>query len=199
MNAAREKLQFCQTCGQNIHDKCIKQWLEDHDRCPSCQNVFYQRFDSPALQEPEIDADSFDVYVQWLYTDKLVFSTNNDADNGNLFQLLASTYVLGEKVQDTRFCQAIALKSIFVWEDEDGMMDLSEVVKCIYDNTAVGSRLRNFAADVLYVVGDADNLDGDLPYEFQPDFAKASFQVRPKTRSEVIKKYCGDFWTVDLD
>ncbi|KAF2122126.1 hypothetical protein BDV96DRAFT_594052 [Lophiotrema nucula] len=199
MDAASEELEFCQTCGQSNHDKCIKRWLENHDGCPACRNIFTLRLDMRTLQEPEFDTDAFNVYFQWLYTDKLTLNTDPDRDPKEPLSQLASADTLGEKVQDKRFCQAVACKFLSVWFDADDSVDLRSMFGSIYNNTAVGCRLRNCIIDVTCLINDARIFNGDMPYEFLREYAKRMCQERPKSWAEVREMYFGDFKPEDLE
>lgn len=131
---------------------------------------------------PEDDPDVFAVYQQWLYGGLIhtccdtSFSCTDDE-----YEALAKAYILGEKLMDDDFKDAIAdaivdkLRSLRRFDT--GLTTL------VFNNTPSGSPLRRLWMDAYYHFGSSEWLDVDcvgspINAEFMVEFSRYQMQCR---------------------
>lgn len=100
------------------------------------------------IRLPEDDPDSFDVYRHWIYSRAICSQgeTTDLMETNKEWYLLADSYILGEKLQDADFKDAVL----------DAMIEKMEVEKTfqtrltlrLYKGTPKGSLIRQFMVDM---------------------------------------------------
>lgn len=99
------------------------------------------------IEMPDDDPNIFSIYADWLYSG-LIYSTTENAGKGNdtEFKELTFAYILGEKILDIPFKNAVidAVIEKFLVEL---IIDL-ELPKLVYDNTRPNAPLRRLLVDI---------------------------------------------------
>lgn len=125
---------------------------------------------------------NFSIYADWLYSG-LIFNddmiVNNDHDTE--FHELALAYILGEKLLDKHFKNAVI--DAFIEKVLDDLVIDVELSRLIYDNTPPGSQLRRLLADIYAYHGEptwmeASSANETLDSEFVFDLSLAQLANR---------------------
>ncbi|CAN9163875.1 unnamed protein product [Alternaria alternata] len=119
LHALIQILTYCKTCGNNLHQDCMKQWFENNNTCPTCRSewIMSDFLDTASLDD--IDADGFDVYVQWLYG-RIIPIYKADKGVGELrCSRLIGAHIVGDFLKDTAFLSTVR----------------KEILKCSFDMT----------------------------------------------------------------
>lgn len=135
------------------------------------------RPDPRIIELPEDDPEAFSLYRTWLYSGKLAIlpdDSQNPADPESVpeaFQTLAYAYVLGERLMDTPFKNAIA--DVYVLYARGNpparrYYPSHEEIRVLYDGTHEGSAIRQLLVDIWFCRGKLEWLERDknLPSEF---------------------------------
>jgi hypothetical protein len=112
MHDEDEEIVFCRTCGGNIHHGCMKKWEDQNQsddseteaNCPLCRSEWVT--DNHSCACPQLDAKSFSMYTEWLYSTKLPIG---DASKScaTVFGVLSDTWQFGRIIGDKKFLNAI--------------------------------------------------------------------------------------------
>ncbi|KAJ4291127.1 hypothetical protein N0V90_010325 [Kalmusia sp. IMI 367209] len=136
------------------------------------------RDDPRVISLPEDDPDAFALYRTWAYTGKLAirpelpFSPETSQERDAHYSTLAYAYVLGERLLDIAFKNAIADVYVMNARGIDGARShypTNDDVRTLYEGTGPESPIRKFLVDVWVCRGRHDWLEGDddvLPREF---------------------------------
>lgn len=111
-----------------------------------------------AVKLPEDDADTFAIYVEWLYNENITVAS---------LSRLAKMYVLGEKIQSLSFCDAILSRMVDAANKDFALASIS-TVNIIFEGTPTGSPARKLILGMWIKNGQADRLVSHTPH---PDFA----------------------------
>ena len=120
-----------------------------------------------------LDPDGFEVYVQWLYKDRIPHYTG-DADDRVLRLLKA--HVVGETLEDTEFLFNVRKEIVEVaLEARDQTRISYAVIDFAYQKTHTPCLLRRFMCDLYAVMGSARSLEdhGNVSRLFLIDMAKS--------------------------
>jgi hypothetical protein len=130
------------------------------------------------------DPAAFALYVQWLYRGR-IFSARDMSDTGGNqeeIDLLVEAFVLGEKLQDRDFKDAIIDSLIHAVDTPDEQdtrwYPRSTTIDRAYRGTPESSPLRKLLVNMLFFHGHADWLDGATNTDFLRDLAKEFLQDR---------------------
>ncbi|CBX98025.1 hypothetical protein LEMA_P094340.1 [Plenodomus lingam JN3] len=144
---------WCKTCGNNIHQECLQQWVKSSNKCPFCRTIWKK---SPFLQHAtlhDLDADGFDVYIQWLYTSRIPSYKTKEEDGAADCIRLIKAHLVGEKLQDKGF--QIAVRKQIVQESLDKSQGISSAsVTYAYCKTRGSCLIRKFLIDLYAATGD---------------------------------------------
>ena len=145
----------------------------------------------------EVDPAVFDAYLQWLYSGKVDYKcdiTEKTRESHNVeFVKLAHMYVLGEKVQDDTFCDAVIDTTIdkIMYHLADGTrwFATTDPVNIIYGGTPTGSPARRFLVDIYVRYGKSDWVEEerDVDHEVLLDLARAFLDSRPQPKRDGIR------------
>ncbi|KAK5069444.1 hypothetical protein LTR16_009491 [Cryomyces antarcticus] len=134
------------------------------------------------VELPEDTAEIFGIYIQWLYTKgiaSLPEDPSSDSFLGEGYSLLASAYVLGEKLQDIAFkndvVDAIMAESFNLNPNGQRLFPGCHHIKIIYDGTPKSSLARRLLVDICTT----------LPRDFLVDLAIAQYQHRTNSKGVV--------------
>jgi hypothetical protein len=186
---------YCNECGHNFHLKCVDEWLRSKKTCPLCckrwstpRTICYTK--TYQLQDI-VDADLFDIYIQWLYTGTHPFCPR---DPDNTFEhrvLLLALHTLGETLEDELFLKT--LRKEIVENDRATMLAISyQYVDDAYKLTEGNSVLRKFLVDLYTTQVDPPKLNFNYPPQFTLDVAHALLSRRADTdmkREEILAGY----------
>ncbi|KAF2122127.1 hypothetical protein BDV96DRAFT_137377 [Lophiotrema nucula] len=182
MDPIKDDITYCTSCGQNFHGKCMTQWLGNNNTtCTTCRAVWVGKPSHSQLKCADLDADSFELYIQWLYNDQL--SICQDEHDANwIFQLLQA-HIAGDTLGDIEFQKAILAELI-----EHHMTRRSypgeTYVQHVYENTSGPCTLRRFLVD-MYVYGVRELSEDKMPVQFLLDLSKALLKYRPADRPDI--------------
>ena len=131
-----------------------------------------------AIKVPEDDAEVFNVYVQWLYSGRIPLAIDTAQMD---YTFLAKLYVLGEKLIDITFKDAVINKIVAntraLAKNGQRYYPSPSVVDIIYEHTMSGSPARHLMVD-LYVRTAVDGWELDANHEFMVDLAKSLVKNR---------------------
>lgn len=144
---------------------------------------------------PNDNSDAFALYIQWLYRDRIFSSQDMSDTEGNREEvdLLIEAFVLGEKLQDQDFKDAIIDSLIHAVDTPDGQdtrwYPRSAAIDRAYGGTPENSPLRKLLVDMHFFHGHADWLDKATNTDFLRDLAKEFLRDRGDlvTRSDRTK------------
>ena len=133
---------------------------------------------------PADDPSAFALYVQWLYRER-IFSSQDMTDTGGNreeIDLLIEAFVLGEKLQDQNFKDAVIDSLVHAVDTPDGQdtrwYPRSAAIDRAYRGTPEGSPLRKLLVDMHFFHGRPDWLDTATNTDFLRDLAKEFLQDR---------------------
>lgn len=136
------------------------------------------------------DADTFELYLHWLYRGTLPVRINEPGLVGNSEYLqMSKAYVLGDKLQDGDFkdviIDAIIDKCKSIASDGRKWFPVGPVLRCIYDNTPTSSEARRLLVDIYVHNGSGDWLSDwvkqdDIPKDFLLDITMAFLNKKEK-------------------
>jgi hypothetical protein len=125
-----------------------------------------------AAKLDELDADGFDVYIQWLYGRSIpTYVVDTQDDRARCIRLIKA-HIVGEFLQDVDFQQAVRSEII---EDslENNGMDSAPIVFA-YKETSGSCALREFLVDLYALRGDMEWFkDTALPRSVLIDLAQS--------------------------
>jgi hypothetical protein len=137
------------------------------------------------------DAKIFQFYVQWLYSGTVAIQTrfiNNNSDaEGGLCEIvdkrsLIESYLLGEKLMDTTFQNAV-MQGLIQCVTREESYPLNSVIKRAYKRTTPQSPLRRLLVDFWVWNGNStwmsSDMDKELGTEFMNDLIWALLEKRP--------------------
>lgn len=126
------------------------------------------------------DPDSFAVYAHWLIWKKLAVKLDKSktGKNGRTeFQQLAYAYVLGDKLQDTRFRNDI-INAFVAKRENEKLLPGSATIDYVYMNTPESSKLRKFLVDVWFRFGSNNAEIKSLSHAFLTDLVSTHYIKR---------------------
>ena len=153
LNPNKKELTYCsESCGNNFHLDCIRDWHEytpsgKAPKCPVCrQKWVHDEFWGGVYELPDMDANAFHIYVEWLYTSTIPEQFNN-------FTLIR-TYLLGENdVRDADFCHDVLCAIIAMFMR---FKVSTAFIKRVYDVTNITSPLRAVVVGLYTQLPSAD-------------------------------------------
>jgi len=134
---------------------------------------------------PDDDAAAFSLYQQWLYSKQLpILSDEPDEPLSEGYHSLAYAYVLGERLMDRDFKNAIAdAYVLYARGTPPGKRyyPSNEEIRIIYDGTTEHAPIRQLLIDIWTCRGKSEWMDGDtnLPKDFLIEVTKALLKARP--------------------
>ncbi|KAI4927645.1 hypothetical protein J4E85_006157 [Alternaria conjuncta] len=143
---------------------------------------------------PEI----FHLYVQWLYSGKIAVeitpSSDSDTDvrkHENVdYHSLIQSYILGEKLMDTTFHNAV-LQCLIECVEQADCFPGDRTIRTAYKRTIKHSPLRKLLVDFWVWHGDsegaADDMNASLGTDFTNDLLKAMLEARPSPDTNKAK------------
>lgn len=136
---------------------------------------------------PEDDATAFALYQQYIYSRQLpILPDDLDEDSAQTegYHTLAYAYVLGERLMDTAFKNAIASAYVLYARGTPPgkrAYPSNEEIRILYDGTGEKSPIRKLLIDIWCCRGKHEwlDLDADLPKEFLVEVTRALLRARP--------------------
>ncbi|KAF9701047.1 hypothetical protein EKO04_000471 [Ascochyta lentis] len=171
---------FCRTCGQNFHNKCMDQWLQTMNTCPTCRTVWKKWPNMRSSTLDQLDPEGFEVYVQWLYSHQIPsYGSDKDA-NARCIRMLKA-HLLGNTIKDNDFL--LAVRNEIVETAVEAGLEYS-AIDFAYKNTLKPCSLRQFLVDLYALTGDAQSLkEGNVSHLFLIDMVQ-SFIGKSRNLSE---------------
>jgi hypothetical protein len=171
------------------------------------------REDPRTIDLSEDDPDAFSLYRTWLYSGKLAIMPpagtttaaeskpdntsillDNDESQGSdpdsHYHTLAYAYVLGERLLDKDFKNAIADSYVLYARGNPPAKRYypsNEEIRILYDGTGEGSPIRQLLVDIWYCRGKMEwiDKDSDLPREFCTSVMRELFRLRQEGKDLV--------------
>jgi hypothetical protein len=102
---------FCISgCGQNIHEKCIEEWMQARNgptTCPMCRKFWKLNPEELVSVDQHLDQDAVQAYVDWLYTGR-VYDYDDINQNETEFPfMLLKAWKVSDALGDHSFRKAI--------------------------------------------------------------------------------------------
>lgn len=110
---------------------------------------------SRVIELPFDDAISFNVYLNWLYFEKIFVKFDGDYEvcsAAKSWQDLTNAYVLGDKLLDTPFKEAVMDAMVVfgsVRYSSTRVLPSINTISSLYDKTPTGSAARHFVTDLF--------------------------------------------------
>jgi hypothetical protein len=189
----RGDIAFCQgSCGQNIHEKCIKQWTRTQKTCPMCRKPWKTDAEALITLEKDLDPDAVQLYLDWLYTGQLQISQAIDRGSHEFDLHLLKAWIVSEVIDDSVFRQAIIVEHLTVTDEGFEGFGLHAIEFAFKDDTS--HYMRAFVVDSFHVYADQEHF-GDLLYDYPDNFvrelclvAMQSNQQGAKAAEEAVQK-----------
>lgn len=160
--------------------------------------AYWETSTSGSVTLKEEDPEVFEIYLHWLYFEKLPVQNDNPGLEGNTeYVQLAKAYVLGEMLQDVTFKDAvldvILIKCRSKASDGHNWFPVGPAVRYIYEGTPESSAARRLLVDLYTYYGHAEWLTqwankDDLPKQFLLDLAIATLEKRPRPPASLALK-----------
>jgi hypothetical protein len=206
----------CDTITITVGQDPLKSTFKIHEDAICDRSEFFRRAMKPewasmrndprTIDLPEDDPDAFSLYRTWLYSGKLAvmppantLTAPGNVDNTQLstdsripdsdanYHTLAYAYVLGERLLDKPFKNAIA--DVYVLYARGNpparrYYPSNEEIRILYDGTGEGSPIRQLLVDIWYCRGKDEWMekDQDLPKEFLAAVVRELFKARGEGR-----------------
>jgi hypothetical protein len=104
LDAKAGDLTFCKAeCGQNIHEKCMTQWLAERGSaktCPMCRKAWKVDGQESVALDHDLDTDAVQLYLDWLYTGKPQFEDSIDRATDNFNIHLLKAFAVSDVMKD---------------------------------------------------------------------------------------------------
>ena len=181
-------LTYCKACGNNLHQDCMNIWHDTNSTCPTCRAewVASEFFESMHLEH--VDANGFDVYIQWLYGSGLPTYNADKGDDELRCIRLIDAHIVGDFVKDSSFVQAVR-QEIIVYTLNVSDVSRNNLTVRVYANTNGACALRKCFIDLCILKGkDMMSLLHGNPADIVQDLFARLLQ-RTKARSDK------DIWT----
>ncbi|KAF3005142.1 hypothetical protein E8E13_010416 [Curvularia kusanoi] len=156
-----------------------------HDAVLASRSLFFKKALSGTWKEaeehviklPEDDSDTFDLYLQCLYSQELSVVPDpvpEDYCGTDEHDDLAKLYVFAEKIQDIRTKNVVIqafLKNVWKMQlDDNWHYPDEETIKIIYDRTPPGCPMRRLLVDIYaHATGSVPEWDVTYPSKFLED------------------------------
>lgn len=171
------------------------------DRSPFIANIMKpewssQRADPRVITLEDDDPAAFALYVTWLYSGKLPILPEKDEHNSITpndsllenegYATLAHAYILGERLMDALFKNAICDAYVLYARGSPPAKRLyptNEDIRLLYEGTNEKSPIRRLLVDIWCCRGRYEWIehDDDLPKDFLIEVTKALLKCRPST------------------
>jgi hypothetical protein len=156
MIPAKKEITFCRSgCGANIHHDCMEKWIDQKSAaseaitCPLCRRSWPNASSSQTLLYQDLNAQAFEVYQEWIYQQHIaleeVEAPLDHRLSWNEHKRLFRAYILGVRIKDKLFCNAVLRALTEVFQDTD-IYPCGEIISWVYSNTTKSSRVRKLLA-----------------------------------------------------
>jgi hypothetical protein len=116
LDPSKEDVTFCRaSCGQNVHEECMEQWMQAQKgtpRCPLCRKFWKQKREDLITLGEELDPDAVQVYLDWLYTKRIVFQMDPYGLEEYFSFSLLTAWIVAESMQDVDFRHQLVAKYV---------------------------------------------------------------------------------------
>lgn len=150
----KEDVTFCRaSCGQNLHEECMEQWMQAQTvppRCPLCRKFWKQKREEQITLDKELDPDAVQLYLDWLYTKRLVFPEDLDQKTEEFSLFLLKAWTVSETMQDADFRHRLVAKYVSTTEDSPELSIWTECVQYAFE-TQSSEMMRTFVVDAFLV------------------------------------------------
>jgi hypothetical protein len=163
---------FCESCGQNFHTRCIDGWLQREQTCPLC------RLEWPLPPQPRGEkvikmpfrpcpVSYFDQYMQWLYTG--VFHQDKKP-----LRPLFNACMLGSMLDDSRYLMTAQQNIIEYCLTTDAIIPRQYVSVC-----SKYPAVRKLLVDLYAAYPSAVELSPESPAQFLFEVTQKLLLTRP--------------------
>jgi hypothetical protein len=203
----KELTHCASSCGANFHRSCLDEWRRRGPRgpfrCPMCRAI-WNRPTVELHRLRNIDAQAFEIYINWLYTSSISVPTD-DPTFEELFHRLLTALEFSDQIREPSFQQAIKDAALRLCA-EKSCPTLDTVVRT-YAITRGSTPMTKLLILLHLELNDQEysavlaNWD-KYPHRFQMDLTRAMMRERAKglgTRDldELGKKLWGDVWDLE--
>jgi hypothetical protein len=151
----------------------------------------------------DLNAQASEVYQEWIYQQHIALeeigAPLDDRLAGKEHKRLLRAYLLGVRIEDKLFCNAVLRALTEVFQDTD-QYPSAESVSWVYGNTIQSSRVRKLLVDVYAARAGDDWFDGndgdDYAMEFMRDLTTLLLSTRSVQKDadnemrDIRSKYC---------
>ncbi len=178
----------------NVHEALI---CEGSDYFKTIMSGGWRESGERSVTLKEDDPQVFHTYVHWLYRKTLPVKSDQTQPLTEADQcLLAEAYVLGDRIQDGNFQDAVINAIIsFATTEEGNSLPPVSVIKEIYENTPESSKARALLVDLAMDCELADwqaEAADTLPKDFLKDLALEFIKRKPKQNKKRSRELVGD-------
>ena len=149
----------------------------------ACLSRNWKESETLHVDLPEEDAETFDLYIQWLYTSRIDTDEGNDPTRFKQYEVLTKALVLGDKIQDVNFRDVLIDKTIELTSTPNSQgirwNPTGKNVSRLFEYTPKGSSARQLMLDLhvtdagLEWLGSQGGKDEDYHFEFLLELARA--------------------------
>jgi hypothetical protein len=207
LNSSKADVTFCRaSCGQNVHEKCMEQWIAmpGPTKCPLCQKSWRQDVENLIALDDELDTDAVQTYLDWLYMGTLHFSVLERHSNEFDISILEAWRV-ATVIQDIGFQQALAAEHITDVQSGINPGFMSTAIEYAFGEEGTKT-MRKFVIDMFLAEGKshvADFLDyhgQKLPNLFLSQIGATVLRVENMpTIEEVLDEHTGGQYEIQKD
>lgn len=195
---------FCRAaCGQNIHEERIERWIRTRATCPQCQEQWQPKSNEPIVLKEALDNDALQLYLDWLYTNRLLIRTGMYRLRGRFSLDLLKAWTVSDVVQDDAFRHALSAEMI-----SRGDLDKlnTDAIKYAFEQCP-SSTMQAFIIDAVLTKSTPRTLKSKL-IAFPPSFTEAVCDLllnsvkEEASCPELLKKHTGGKYegvTLDSD
>lgn len=116
------------------------------------------------------NVDVFHVYLQWLYSGKVAVCYFNERQDSPDICMLGDSYLLGERLMDTEFCNAML--QVFMGVLHLNIVYMDHLIRGVYRETTSSSLTRKLLVHAWVWEMDSKSLLEDIISRTNPEFVE---------------------------
>ncbi|KAF2641208.1 hypothetical protein P280DRAFT_517419 [Massarina eburnea CBS 473.64] len=156
LNPKISDITFCQVgCGQNMHERCYRQWSNRQPTCPMCRCAWKEIPQAEVTIDRDLDQDAVDSYFKWLYSmgsmdpkDEIPKRETTKSEDEAIYLDHLRRHSVGLALEDSVYTAAVAHSFIKFWFESFRLSVSKELIRDLYTDQTVLQGSRKLLADV---------------------------------------------------